>query len=127
TGRGGVGRSRGEHVRGSEWAGEFRGSASSALPDHLLLREGRSGSAPDGRRVPRDGGRLLDCVGLPTEVARGDALAGRQVLLEVPTGLGLVADCVFQATSVSRRSARNTLWALCTAIPIQALRYRFVG
>jgi hypothetical protein len=24
------------------------------------------------------------------------------------------------------RIPRNTLWALCTAIPIQALRYRFV-
>jgi hypothetical protein len=34
---------------------------------------------------------------------------------------------VFQMTSVRMRIARNTLCALCTAIPIQALRYRFVG
>ena len=34
---------------------------------------------------------------------------------------------VFQTTNVRMRIARNTLWALCTAIPIQALRYRFVG
>jgi hypothetical protein len=32
-----------------------------------------------------------------------------------------------QTTRVKMRIARNTLWALCTAIPIQALRYRFVG
>jgi predicted 3-demethylubiquinone-9 3-methyltransferase (glyoxalase superfamily) len=30
-------------------------------------------------------------------------------------------------TSVSTRTAMTTLWALCTAIPIQALRYRFDG
>jgi hypothetical protein len=44
------------------------------------------------------------------------------------TGLWTFGDrCVSQTTSVRRRIARNTLWALCTAIPIQALRYRFVG
>jgi hypothetical protein len=44
------------------------------------------------------------------------------------TGLWTLGDrCVAQTTSVRRRIARNTLWALCTAIPIQALRYRFVG
>jgi hypothetical protein len=44
------------------------------------------------------------------------------------TGLWTLGDrCVSQTTSVRRRIARNTLWALCTAIPIQALRYRFVG
>ena len=32
-----------------------------------------------------------------------------------------------QTTSVRMSIPRNTLWALCTAIPIQALRYRFVG
>jgi hypothetical protein len=32
-----------------------------------------------------------------------------------------------QRTSVRPMTARTTLWALCTAIPIQALRYRFVG
>jgi len=32
-----------------------------------------------------------------------------------------------QTTRVRTRIAMTTLWALCTAIPIQALRYRLVG
>lgn len=44
-----------------------------------------------------------------------------------PTGLGLIGSAMPQTTSVKMNIARNTLWALCTAIPIQALRYRFVG
>jgi len=42
-------------------------------------------------------------------------------------GFGRQRSVRSHTTSVRRRIARNTLWALCTAIPIQALRYRFVG
>src|SRR6187431_1310757 len=41
--------------------------------------------------------------------------------------LGFGRTCASQRTSVRIRIARNTLWALCTAIPIHALRYRLVG
>jgi hypothetical protein len=52
----------------------------------------------------------------------------RQVLRdERPQDLDWSGSAVFQTTSVKMRIPRNTLWALCTAIPIQALRYRFVG
>ena len=52
----------------------------------------------------------------------------RQVLRdERPQDLDWSGSAVFQTTSVRMRIPRNTLWALCTAIPIQALRYRFVG
>jgi hypothetical protein len=40
-----------------------------------------------------------------------------------PTGLGLVwREGASQTTIRSTAIAKNTLWALCTAIPIQALR-----
>jgi hypothetical protein len=54
----------------------------------------------------------------PTSAVEGDCNTSR-----VP----LQQRCVCQMTSVRMRIARTTLWALCTAIPIHALWYRFVG
>ena len=46
---------------------------------------------------------------------------------KAPQDLNSSRSAARHTTSVKMRIPRNTLWALCTAIPIQALRYRFVG
>jgi hypothetical protein len=62
-----------EHVCGIEWDRQRQEPASSALPTHLLLLEGRPASHQ--RRVPRHGRRLHDCVWLPPEVGRSTLAA----------------------------------------------------
>jgi hypothetical protein len=103
-------------------------SAFGSCPTHAPNRRAQSAESA------ADSGRDLPCARSCDRVRIPPGSAGRSVPSRNAkscgtgaAGLGRVRGAVFQMTSVRRRIARNTLWALCTAIPIQALRYRFVG
>ena len=116
-------RSRGRRNRGSV----------TLLGSWLLLRS----SCLDARsalalRHRRKAGFGLNHATIPSPTWAGGAERYLRTTCQVlqarrPTGLGLIGSAMPQTTSVKMNIARNTLWALCTAIPIQALRYRFVG